>query len=86
MRRDPSLTQSAFYDNGAMLTVVEVKVFKSLKPLKSNSFLDEAFGFIDICGANLFISAKPNPAYSVKIKVQVKVKSGVDVDFDVAVD
>jgi hypothetical protein len=41
MRRDPSLTPSAFYDNGAMLTVVEVvvevKIFKSLKPLKSKS-------------------------------------------------
>jgi len=28
----------------------------------------------------LFISAKPNPAFSIKIKV--KVKSGVDVAFD----
>ena len=44
------------------------------KRLKSKSFLDEAFGFIDICGANLFISAKPNPAYSIKIKVKIKVK------------
>jgi len=45
-----------------------------VKLLKSNYFLDEAFGFIDICGANLFISAKPNPAYSIKIKVKIKVK------------
>jgi len=40
--------------------------------VKSKSFLDEAFGFIDICGANLFISAKPNPAYSIKVKITKK--------------
>jgi len=28
-----------------------IKRLKALKELKSNSFLDEAFGFIDKCGA-----------------------------------
>jgi hypothetical protein len=44
---------------------------KSLKAksLKSNSFksyLDEAFGFIDICGANLYRSLKPLKALNSK--------------------
>ena len=51
-------------------TNFEVKKDLKSKSLKSNYFLDEAFGFIDKCGANLFISAKPSPAFSVKVKVK----------------